>query len=219
MTATERQLTPHGLDRKAELMAHAEALFLERGFSETRMIDIAKAAGVAKGLVYWYFESKQALFGEIVADIHQRLRSAQADAVAAVDTPLAKIYVGTAASVRFVIEHQRVFALIWEVSNRENLRTATAESARLHAQVAARVLEEGQRLGEVRTDDHPMTMAILNAGVVDRMVGAYAIGVFGQRPSLAAHGAARYVVRAVAVDEAAADRVLAEHGWEATRNK
>ena len=45
--------------------------FLERGFSATRMIDVAQRAGVAKGTLYLYFADKQALFegvlGEVIA--------------------------------------------------------------------------------------------------------------------------------------------------------
>ena len=64
-----RGLTRHGQDRKAELLRHAEYLFAKRGYENTRMVDIADAAGVAKGLVYWYFENKETLFREIVADM------------------------------------------------------------------------------------------------------------------------------------------------------
>ncbi|MCB0958296.1 MAG: TetR family transcriptional regulator, partial [Acidimicrobiales bacterium] len=39
---------------KQQLLDHAAALFAERGFAETRVLDIVGAAGVAKGLFYWY---------------------------------------------------------------------------------------------------------------------------------------------------------------------
>src|SRR5688500_6279082 len=103
---TERQLTRHGEDRKAEIVREAERLFLDRGFSQTRMSDIADAAGVTKGLLYWYFENKQALLGEIIRDMRARLRTAQADAVAAGEDPLDRLYLGTLASTKFVMENQ-----------------------------------------------------------------------------------------------------------------
>lgn len=47
----------------------AIAIFLERGFSDTRMIDVANRAGVAKGTLYLYFTDKVALFEGIVHEV------------------------------------------------------------------------------------------------------------------------------------------------------
>ena len=58
----ERRLTAQGLERKQQLLDCAARLFAERGYADTRVIDIVRAAGVAKGLFYWYFENKEALF-------------------------------------------------------------------------------------------------------------------------------------------------------------
>ncbi|HBR09646.1 TPA: TetR family transcriptional regulator, partial [Candidatus Acetothermia bacterium] len=37
-------------------------LFAERGYHQTTMSDIATAAGVGRGTLYWYFPSKEKLF-------------------------------------------------------------------------------------------------------------------------------------------------------------
>lgn len=44
------------------LLRVAEKLFLEKGVAKTSLVDIAKAAGVTRGAVYWHFEDKEALF-------------------------------------------------------------------------------------------------------------------------------------------------------------
>ncbi len=41
-------------------------LFIENGYQETKVIDIANAAGIGKGTVYEYFSSKEALFAELL---------------------------------------------------------------------------------------------------------------------------------------------------------
>jgi AcrR family transcriptional regulator len=43
-------------------------LFAERGFAATRMDDIAERAGVTKGTIYLYFESKEAVFRGLVQE-------------------------------------------------------------------------------------------------------------------------------------------------------
>ena len=40
-------------------------LFISKGYLETKIIDIADAAGIGKGTVYEYFESKDAIFFEL----------------------------------------------------------------------------------------------------------------------------------------------------------
>ena len=50
-----------GLRREAILDA-AKSVFAERGFHQTAIADIARAANLSYGSVYWYFDSKEALF-------------------------------------------------------------------------------------------------------------------------------------------------------------
>ncbi len=65
--------------RPEEILDAALQLFTEKGFSSTRMIDVAKAAGISKGTLYLYFDSKEAIFKDVV---HQRI-SPQLDQVEA----------------------------------------------------------------------------------------------------------------------------------------
>lgn len=43
-------------------------LWSEKGFAATKLDDVAKAAGVAKGTIYLYFDSKEALFQSAMSD-------------------------------------------------------------------------------------------------------------------------------------------------------
>lgn len=54
--------------RPAELLAAALDCFAEKGFAATRMDDIARRAGVAKGTFYLYFPSKEAVFEALVRE-------------------------------------------------------------------------------------------------------------------------------------------------------
>ena len=211
-----RSLTRHGQDRKAELLRHAEQLFAERGYEDTRMIDIAAAAGVAKGLVYWYFENKDTLFDEIVVDIGQRLRRAQFEAVAGIDDPLERLYSGTAESVRFIAGNYRLYGLIAnQVQGDRRLRETRSRSQQVHFDDTAALIAEGQERGVIRADDDPTTLALANFGVVYQFVllhaGDGADGRTGLAIEEAARGAAGYVVRAVGADPEAIERVLARY--------
>ena len=54
--------------RPAELTCAALELFVERGYAATRLEDIAKRAGVSKGTLYLYFDSKEMLFKTVVRE-------------------------------------------------------------------------------------------------------------------------------------------------------
>lgn len=54
--------------RPSELTAAALALFVEKGFAGTRLDDIAMRAGVSKGTLYLYFDSKEALFKAVIEE-------------------------------------------------------------------------------------------------------------------------------------------------------
>jgi AcrR family transcriptional regulator len=53
-------------DRLARLVECATQVFIAQGYRRTQMADVAKALGVAKGTLYLYVESKDALFDLVV---------------------------------------------------------------------------------------------------------------------------------------------------------
>ena len=53
-------------DRPAEITEAAMAAFAENGFAATKIADVARRAGVSKGLLYLYFKTKEDLFKAVV---------------------------------------------------------------------------------------------------------------------------------------------------------
>lgn len=53
-------------ERFDELVEAATAVFLEQGYRRTQMADVADRLGVAKGTLYLYVESKEALFDAVI---------------------------------------------------------------------------------------------------------------------------------------------------------
>src|SRR5687768_13949715 len=154
----ERQLTPQGLERKQQLLDCAAQLFAERGYAETRVIDIVRAAGVAKGLFYWYFENKEALFRELVETTRHRMRQAQGGAISVDADPLTRLKQGAEASIRFMAEHQRLYSMILVEASDTRIVELLRGGGDVHAADTARHIAEGVRLGLVRDED-PMLLA------------------------------------------------------------
>ncbi|MCE5295624.1 MAG: TetR/AcrR family transcriptional regulator [Euryarchaeota archaeon] len=61
--------------RRSEFINAAEALFSEKGFESTSVEDIVERVGVAKGLFYYYFESKEMLMTAMVAKMTDEIES------------------------------------------------------------------------------------------------------------------------------------------------
>jgi AcrR family transcriptional regulator len=64
--APRRRPTPA---RREAILAAALDEFSAQGFSATRLDDVARRAGVAKGTIYLYFRDKDALFEELIRSV------------------------------------------------------------------------------------------------------------------------------------------------------
>lgn len=81
--------------RPAELLDAALDVFFEKGFAAARLEDIAARAGVSKGTVYLYFDSKDDVFEALVRAIPlpnvEQLRALAADATIPADQMLRRV--------------------------------------------------------------------------------------------------------------------------------
>ncbi|MEV8534133.1 TetR/AcrR family transcriptional regulator [Streptomyces sp. NPDC051211] len=64
----QRGTTERSQVRRAELIATGRKLFADTSYDALSMDDIARQAGVAKGLIYYYFKSKRGYYLAIVED-------------------------------------------------------------------------------------------------------------------------------------------------------
>ena len=66
--------TPHQIrstDRRSQILDAALVCFAKRGFHQTSMHDISAEAGISVGLIYRYFENKEAVISAM-ADRHKK---------------------------------------------------------------------------------------------------------------------------------------------------
>ena len=56
-------------DRPAEIAEAAFEAFAEKGYAATRIDDVAKRAGVSKGLTYLYYKTKEDLFKAVIRNV------------------------------------------------------------------------------------------------------------------------------------------------------
>ena len=207
----DRRFTRQGQERKQQLLDHAALLFAERGYAETRVIDIVRAAGVAKGLFYWYFENKEAVFRELVESTRHQMRQFQLTAIDPKADPLMRIRQGAEASIAFMGTHRRLYSMFDLESLDEDLTKVLREGSDVHALDTATHISEGIDHGLIRDED-PMMLAWGVVGFVSSYSHLHRTGRIEAPIDEVAAFVGRFVVRSLAAsDEIAAATERAAH--------
>jgi AcrR family transcriptional regulator len=110
-------------DRLARLIECATEVFIAQGYRRTQMADVAAALGVAKGTLYLYVESKDALF-DLVARHADGARSFETLPALPIRTPKPGV---TVKYVRERLEKQQVPAALSAALRRARVADARAE--------------------------------------------------------------------------------------------
>ena len=144
--------------RPAEILAAALEVFAERGFQGARLEEVAKRAGVSKGALYLYFETKADLFRAVVVDaISPNIERVKA--VAAADLPLEQVVrMALPMLARQVVSDRRITGVvklvIAESRNHPELASIWRESVvEPGVQLMSGLIAAAQARGEVRPGD------------------------------------------------------------------
>jgi len=196
----ERRFTPQGRERKQQLLDCAARLFAERGYDDTRVIDIVHEAGVAKGLFYWYFDNKEQLFAELADEIRLRLRRSQGEALDPNADALTRIRQGAEASLRFMAINAPFFALLEVESVDRQFVDVLRKGTEVHVTDVANLIREGIDTGLIRDED-PVLMARGVVGVVGMYSHFHRTGRTDLPIGELASFVGRFVVRTLAADD------------------
>lgn len=142
-------------DRPGDIIAAALSVFAEKGFAGAKMEDIARRAGVSKGTLYLYFETKEDVFRAVVREVVvPNVETVQA-MLSATDLPFATIVrtflprfaelvttVPVGAVAKMVIGESRNFPELAKVWHDDVILKAVG--------VIAGLIERAQAKGEVR---------------------------------------------------------------------
>ena len=107
-----RPLSRRGLDTRRRVLDAAERVFGELGYHEASIVKVTEAAGVAQGTFYLYFDSKKAVFDELVRDLNRRVRQAMKEGSSQGRTRLEAELLGFDAYFRFTGEHPALYRII-----------------------------------------------------------------------------------------------------------
>lgn len=170
--------------RRRDILEASVRLFRERGYEACTVQQIAAAAGVAVGTVYLHFASKDAILAGLQDDFEQGLleRFAEvAEAVLAQEERTGTIvnHVETVdrlidGVVSYCLDHRDASRVIARHLGRAIASEGPAGRPGGLADVVARVIAEGVRLGHVHATDPPATAYLLNLAAVTALAQAVA---------------------------------------------
>jgi AcrR family transcriptional regulator len=145
-------------ERKRQLLAHAKNLFVTQGYHATTTEKIAQAAGVSEPVLYRHFDSKKALFLEVLEEIRAATLQRWHAETSSLTDPLAKLhaigdmYLGS--TREHAVEYRIMHRTLVESDDEEIvalLRSFYLDSEAL----LAKIIAEGQQTGVFRRSLDP----------------------------------------------------------------
>ena len=165
-------------DKRERILDAAVRVFAKNGFYATRVSEVAKAAGVADGTIYLYFDSKESLLVSLFEDrVEKLLTFMREELPKKPDAP---------ARLRAVIDMQ-LGLLEGERDLAEVITVILRQSTRLMKEFAAprfteyldaiaKIVSEGQAAGDFRQDVSPHIAARAVFGALDGITLTWALG-------------------------------------------
>ncbi|MBA2742468.1 MAG: TetR/AcrR family transcriptional regulator [Actinobacteria bacterium] len=163
-------------EKRKLILDAAVRVFARGGYHGSRVGDIAEEAGIAHGLLYHYFESKEAVlhavFRENWGELLGRFREVEVAEGPAGDklAGIAKILLRTWRN-----DPALVTVMVREVARSPHLQEQVDEVGEAFA-ILQRVVEQGQAEGAVRRDLDPRLVSWIVYGGLEELLTGWALG-------------------------------------------
>jgi TetR/AcrR family transcriptional regulator, fatty acid metabolism regulator protein len=161
--------------RRRQILDAAIRVFARQGFHRCRVSDIAREAGVAYGLVYHYFDTKEQVLNELFTERWSLLLAAIKEIDEREIPPRDKLD----AVAGFIIDSYRhdpelMKVIIVEVTRAANSfgRTHLPEIAKAYEQIA-KIVADAQRSGDFRGDVDPMLASMWFYGAIEQLLSGW----------------------------------------------
>jgi TetR/AcrR family transcriptional regulator, fatty acid metabolism regulator protein len=169
-------------DKRRLILDAAIRVFARQGFHATRVSDIADEAGVAYGLVYHYFSSKDEVLNELFIERWSLLLVAIEEADRTDAAPREKL----GAVATFIFDSYRhdpelMKVIIVEVTRAANSfgKTHLEQIQRAYESIA-KIVADGQASGALRGDVAPMFASMSFYGAIEQLLSGW---IFGTIPA------------------------------------
>jgi AcrR family transcriptional regulator len=173
-------------DRREQILAAAVRVFAREGFEATRMADVAREAGVAYGLVYHYFGSKDAVLLAVFHEAWGRLLAAIALAEETGKTAAEQLSLVVKIVLRvWRDEPDLVRLLVREVTRSSHISAELDEIGHAFASLE-RIVRRGQAEGTFRASLDARLAAWMLYGSLEEVLTGWVLGQLPDDPKAVA---------------------------------
>ena len=163
-------------EKRRILLEAAVRVFAAKGFHGARVGDVAAEAGVAHGLVYHYFSSKDELLETIFRDTWTALLAAMREVEESDDPAREQLRkVGAIVLRTWMRDPDLVRVLVNEVTRGARLEREIAE-IRQAFEAIERIVANGQERGELRRGLDPRLAAFVFYGALEEIMTGWLLG-------------------------------------------
>jgi TetR/AcrR family transcriptional regulator, fatty acid metabolism regulator protein len=177
--STLRSLTARSTaqeEKRRLILAAAVRVFASRGYHTSRVGDIAEEAGIAHGLLYHYFSSKEEVLETIFRENWRNLIDAFRLVEASGTSPLEQIEGMTKILLRsWRADPDLVRVMIREVARSPHLQ-GQVDEIREAFLIIRRVIERGQSDGQLRSELDPRLASWVFYGSIEEILTGWALG-------------------------------------------
>ena len=168
-------------DRRRQILAAAVKVFADKGFHASRVGDIAEEAGIAYGLVYHYYESKEDLLETIFRTTWTEML-ARIGEVEEAGVPAAEaVRQVTALLLRtWRRDPDLVRVLVREVTRNQHIQREIEEITQA-MEALERIIQRGQESGEFRSELDPRLGAVVFYGALEEVLSGWVLGQLPDR--------------------------------------
>ncbi|MEV3861201.1 TetR/AcrR family transcriptional regulator [Streptomyces sp. NPDC050095] len=179
----KQPITPRsarGLRTRGALIAAAREVFERDGYLDARITDISKAAKVASGSFYTYFNSKEEIFQALVEQVQEEMLHPHLRERTGITDPRELIDASNREYLRAYKKNARLMALFEQVAQvDEQFMQLRIERGNAFARRNAKLIRSLQERGAADASLDPLVTAHALSVMVSRM--AYMVFVLGQR--------------------------------------
>ena len=154
MTNTISANETHGDDAKSRLIAAAIRVFHDKGYEQCSVQDVADAAGIVKGTLYYHVRSKEELLYEIMEQVLQSLVPHLEELSASPSLAIDKLRQFVHVYVVHIVSNQQIMHIFFRDydSLSDGRRRQLAAARDVYDNFMRGVLKQGQREGNIRPD-------------------------------------------------------------------
>jgi AcrR family transcriptional regulator len=135
--------------RRAEIIAAALKVFAKKGFSSARAEDVAAQARIAKGTLYLYFDSKEAIYEAALAHAIAQLHALVAEKLESSTTTEERLRVFIGVRLEFWSAQGELYRMLMTVGREKRQKKRTSEIVQDAVEHLLGILREGIERGEL----------------------------------------------------------------------